>query len=95
MPSTVSAAIVLMLENAESTISCGSMADMLGVRGSARAIAETTQKRLKPRAPIPRTVKGPEYCLIFTPGFSSFQIPVRTDFHEAPIFWLTSPEVSS
>lgn len=87
IPSTVKAAIVLILEKAESTMSCGSMAALLGVRGSVKATAETTQNRLKPRAPIPRTVKGPEYFLILTrPLLLVIQLPVRTGFHETTIF---------
>lgn len=86
IPCTVSAAIVFILEKAESTMSCGSMADTLDARESVRATAETTQNRLKPRAPIPRTVKGPEYRLILTPFLLVIQLPVRTGFHEATIF---------
>jgi hypothetical protein len=64
---TVSAAAVLIgLENAESTISCGSMAETSDVPGFASAAAATMQNRLNPNAPAPKTVKGPEYSLIFT-----------------------------
>ena len=64
---TVSAAAVLIgLENAESTISCGSMAETSEVPGFASAAAATMQNRLNPNAPAPSTVKGPEYSLIFT-----------------------------
>lgn len=64
---TVSAAAVLIgLENAESTISCGSMAETSDVPGFASAAAATMQNRLNPSAPAPSTVKGPEYSLSFT-----------------------------
>jgi hypothetical protein len=62
----VSAAAVLMgLEKAESTISCAPIFDALGIRGFARAAAETMQIRLNPSTPAPRTVRGPEYSRIF------------------------------
>lgn len=84
--STVRAAIVLILEKAESTMSWGSMSALLGVRGSVKATAETTQNRLKPRIPIVRTVKGPEYSLIFTlASLLICQIPVRISFDDATI----------
>jgi hypothetical protein len=67
IPTTVSAAAVLIgLENAESTISCGSMAATSDVPGLASAAAATMQNRLNPNAPAPSTVKGPEYALSFT-----------------------------
>jgi hypothetical protein len=56
---TVSAAIVLILETAESTIFCGSISDTFGTRGSANAAAATRQNRLNPSMPAPNTVKGP------------------------------------
>jgi hypothetical protein len=63
----VKAAAVLMgLEKAESTISCAPIFEALGVRGFARAAAETMQIRLNPSTPAPRTVSGPEYSRIFT-----------------------------
>ena len=63
----VSAAAVLMgLEKAESTISWAPILDVLGVRGFARAAAETMQIRLNPSTPAPRTVRGPEYSRSFT-----------------------------
>jgi hypothetical protein len=63
----VKAAAVLMgLEKAESTISCAPIFDALGVRGFARAAAETMQIRLNPSTPAPSTVRGPEYSRIFT-----------------------------
>lgn len=63
----VKAAAVLMgLEKAESTISCAPIFEALGVRGFARAAAETMQIRLNPSTPAPRTVRGPEYSRIFT-----------------------------
>lgn len=64
---TVSAAAVLIgLEKAESTISCGSMAATSEAPGFASAAAATMQNRLNPNAPAPSTVKGPEYALSFT-----------------------------
>jgi hypothetical protein len=64
---TVSAAAVFMgLEKAESTISCAPMPGTLDSLGFARAAAETIQNRLNPTAPAVRTVRGPEYSLIFT-----------------------------
>jgi hypothetical protein len=64
--STVRAAMVLKLENAESTIFCGSMDTGCASFAPARAIAETMQNRLKPRMPIITTVNGAEYSRIFT-----------------------------
>lgn len=65
---TVSAAMVFMLETAESTIFCGSRSidAALGVLGFARAAADTMQKKLNPIRPAVRTVSGPEYSLILT-----------------------------
>jgi hypothetical protein len=65
---TVSAAMVFMLETAESTMFCGSRSidAALGVLGSARAAADTMQNKLNPTTPAVRTVSGPEYCLILT-----------------------------
>lgn len=66
---TVNATAVLIgLENPDSTISCGSIAATLVVPGPDKAAAATKQNRLKPKAPAVRTVKGPEYSLIFTLG---------------------------
>ncbi len=64
--STVKAAIVFMLEIAESTMFLGSRADVLGNFGPAKAAADTIQNRLNPRIPVMRTVKGPVYSLNFT-----------------------------
>jgi hypothetical protein len=64
--STVSAAMVFILEKAESTMFCGLMEDTLGTRGSANAAAETMQNRLNPNIPAASTVKGPLNSLIFT-----------------------------
>lgn len=81
---TVNAAMVFMLEKAESTMSCGSISDMLGVRGSLNATAATTQNRLKPSVPMARTVKGPEYALILTlVSLLIGQILVRPGFDDA------------
>lgn len=62
----VNAATVLILLIAESTISCGSRADVLGSRGSDNAAADMIQNRLNPKMPVMRTVKGPVYSLNFT-----------------------------
>jgi len=64
--STVNAAMVFILEKAESTMFCGLMEDTLGTRGSAKAAAETMQNRLNPSVPAASTVKGPLYSLILT-----------------------------
>ena len=66
MTSTVSAATVLIFENAESTMFCGSMDTGCAASAPAKATAETTQNKLKPRRPIIKTVNGPEYSRIFT-----------------------------
>jgi hypothetical protein len=62
---TVRAAIVLILETAESTMFCGWMSATSGTRGSVSAAAATRQNRLNPSMPAPSTVKGPRYALIF------------------------------
>ena len=70
IPSTVSAATVLMLEKAESTIFCGSIAETLGPPGLASAAAATMQNKLNPSVPVANTVKGPLYSRILTPSSS-------------------------
>jgi len=61
----VSATAVLMgLENAELTISSGSMSDGFAP-GLLRAAAETMQIRLNPSTPAARTVNGAEYSRNF------------------------------
>jgi hypothetical protein len=70
--STVSAAMVLMFEMAESTIFCGSIAAALGALGSVNAAADTMINRLNPKAPALSTVRGARYSLIFKREFSYF-----------------------
>ena len=55
----IATAVLIGLEKAESTISCGSMSDAWVVPGFMRAAAEAIQKRLKPNTPAAMTVKGP------------------------------------
>lgn len=65
----VNATAVLMgLEKAESTTSCGSMAAASEAFGLVRARPATIQNRLNPNAPAVKTVSGPEYSRIFTRG---------------------------
>jgi hypothetical protein len=63
---TVSAATVFKFETARSSRLPDWLSTGAGCWGSASAIAETTQNRLKPRAPAASTPKGPEYSLTLT-----------------------------
>jgi hypothetical protein len=64
--STVKAAIVFRLENAEFTMFWGAMDTGCASSAPASATAETMQNRLRPSVPIARTVNGPLYALSFT-----------------------------
>ncbi len=57
---TVNAAAVFKLATARSSRLCGSILTELEAFVSDSAIAETTQSRLKPRAPAASTPNGPE-----------------------------------
>ena len=61
----IATAVLIGLEKAESTISCGSISDELSVLGFARAAADTMQMRLNPNTPAEKTVSGAEYLRIF------------------------------
>lgn len=62
---TVMATAVLMgFAKAESTTSRGSISDLAGVAGFARAAADTMQMILNPSTPAARTVNGAEYLRI-------------------------------
>lgn len=63
---SVSAAAVLKLETARSTISSGAMVTGIKFRRSVIAIAETLHSRLNPSTPAARMVSGPPYSLNLT-----------------------------